>query len=43
MDTTAVSLCMDNQIPLIVFGIDEPDNIVNVVVGKKIGTHIKEA
>lgn len=43
MDTTAASLCMDNKIPLIVFGIDEPDNIVNVVVGKKIGTHIKEA
>lgn len=43
MDTTAASLCMDNKIPLIVFGIDQPDNIVNVVVGKKIGTHIKEA
>ena len=43
MDTTAASLCMDNKIPLIVFGIDEPGNIVNVVVGKKIGTHIKEA
>lgn len=43
MDTTAASLCMDNKIPLIVFGIDNPDNIVNVVVGKTIGTHIKEA
>ena len=43
MDTTAASLCMDNKIPLIVFGIDEPENIVKVVVGEKIGTHIKEA
>ncbi|HLR35754.1 MAG TPA: UMP kinase [Tissierellales bacterium] len=42
IDSTATSLCMDNNIPLIVFGIDEPDNIVNVVLGKKIGTHIKE-
>lgn len=42
MDSTATSLCMDNKIPLIVFGIDEPDNIVNVVLGKKIGTHVKE-
>ncbi len=42
MDATATSLCMDNKIPLIVFGIDEPNNIVNVVVGKKIGTHVKE-
>ena len=42
MDSTATSLCMDNSIPLIVFGIDEPNNIVNVVLGKKIGTHVKE-
>jgi uridylate kinase len=42
MDSTATSLCMDNKIPLIVFGIDEPENILNVVIGKKIGTHVKE-
>lgn len=42
MDSTATSLCMDNNIPLIVFGIDEPKNIVKVVLGKKIGTHVKE-
>ncbi len=35
MDSTATSLCMDNKIPLIVFGIDEPNNIVDVVLGKK--------
>lgn len=42
MDSTATSLCMDNKIPLIVFGIDEPNNIIDVVLGKKIGTHVKE-
>lgn len=42
MDSTATSLCMDNKIPLIVFGIDDPSNIINVVIGKKIGTHVKE-
>lgn len=42
MDSTATSLCMDNNLPIIVFGIDEPGNIVEVVLGKKIGTHIKE-
>ncbi len=42
MDSTATSLCMDNNIPIIVFGIDEPGNIANVVLGKKIGTHVGE-
>ena len=42
MDSTATSLCMDNKIPLIVFGIDDPNNIINVVLGKKLGTHVKE-
>ena len=42
MDSTATSLCMDNKIPLIVFGIDEPDNILKVVLGVKIGTEVKE-
>ncbi|AVM66505.1 MAG: UMP kinase [Fenollaria massiliensis] len=42
MDATATSLCMDNNIPLVVFGIDDPDNIVRVVEGEKIGTIVKE-
>lgn len=41
MDSTATSLCMDNNIPLVVFGIDNPDNILKVVLGEKIGTNIK--
>lgn len=42
MDATATSLCMDNNIPLVVFGIDDPDNIVRVVEGEMIGTIVKE-
>ena len=42
MDATATSLCMDNNIPLVVFGIDDPENIVRVVEGEKIGTIVKE-
>ena len=41
MDSTATSLCRDNHIPLIVFGIDEPENIVKIIKGEKIGTIIK--
>ena len=38
MDSTATSLCMDNDIPIIVFGIDEPGNIVRAALGQSIGT-----
>ena len=41
MDSTAVSLCKDNNIPLIVFAIAEPENMVKIVKGEKIGTIIK--
>lgn len=41
MDSTATSLCKDNNIPLVVFGIDDPENIVRVVKGEKIGTIVK--
>ena len=41
MDSTATSLCKDNQIPLIVFGIDEPENMVKIVKGERIGTVVK--
>ena len=41
MDSTATSLCRDNKIPLIVFGIDQPENIVKIVKGDKIGTIVK--
>ena len=41
MDATASSLCMDNNIPLIVFDITEKGNIKRAVLGEKIGTIVK--
>lgn len=38
MDSTAASLCMDNNIPIIVFGLDKPGNIKKAVLGENIGT-----
>ncbi|MGH4138116.1 UMP kinase [Clostridium sp.] len=38
MDSTATSLCMDNNIPILVFGLDKPENIKKAVLGEKIGT-----
>lgn len=40
MDSTATSLCMDNRIPIIVFGLDKPDNILKVIRGERIGTYV---
>ncbi len=38
MDATAVSLCMDNKLPIIVFNLNREGNIQRVVLGEKIGT-----
>ena len=40
MDSTAITLCMDNHIPIIVFGLDQPENILRAVSGEAIGTLI---
>jgi uridylate kinase len=40
MDTTALSLCMDNRVPLYVFNLDDETNIERVVRGERIGTII---
>ncbi|MEG6615736.1 UMP kinase [Peptococcaceae bacterium 1198_IL3148] len=40
MDATATSLCMDNNIPLIVFNITESGNIKKAILGEKIGTYV---
>ena len=42
MDSTATSLCMDNHIPILVFGLNEPKNILRAIMGEKIGTIIQE-
>ena len=38
MDSTAISLCMDNHIPIVVFNIDKPGNILKAAKGEDIGT-----
>ena len=41
MDSTAITFCMDNQLPIIVFSIDDADNIVKVVSEDNLGTIIE--
>ena len=42
MDYAAISLCMENKIPILVFNLNNPDNILRAVKGEKIGTIVKE-
>ena len=42
MDTTAVSLCMDNNIEIKVFNMTDTDNLIKVVNGEDIGTTISK-
>ncbi len=42
MDSTATSLSMDNKIPVILFALKDPENILRVLKGEKIGTIVKE-
>lgn len=41
MDATAISLCMDNKLPVIVFNLTKKGNVKGVLLGKKIGTIIR--
>ena len=41
MDSTAASMCRDNSIPILVFSVDDPHNIVRAVQGEEIGTIVK--
>ncbi len=40
MDSTAITLCMDNNLPIIVFNLKKHDNIINLMKGRKIGTTV---
>ncbi|MFZ3071961.1 MAG: UMP kinase [Thermodesulfobacteriota bacterium] len=40
MDATAVSLCMDNNLPIVVFSIKERGNVVRILKGERIGTRV---
>ena len=41
MDATAVSLCMDNKLPIVVFNLNKEGNIRRVILGEKIGTVVR--
>jgi uridylate kinase len=40
MDLTAISLCQENNLPIIVFNMDQPDNLLKLVIGKNVGTTV---
>jgi uridylate kinase len=43
MDSTAISLCMDNRLPLVVFNVGERGNLLRVVQGEEVGTLVGES
>ena len=43
MDSTAASMCKDNDIPIVVFNLNDPDNIVRAVQGEMVGTTVNNA
>lgn len=43
MDATAISLCMDNKLPIIVFSIEEPGTFMRLMAGERVGTLVGEA
>jgi uridylate kinase len=43
LDSTAVSLCMENDLPIVVFDLNQPDNITRVAAGEPVGTLISGA
>jgi uridylate kinase len=40
MDSTAISLCMDNKMPIVVFDMNVPGNLKRVVVGERVGSTV---
>ena len=42
MDSTATSLSMDNKIPVLLFALEDPQNIIRAICGEKVGTIVKE-
>jgi len=41
MDATAISLCMDNKLPIVVFNLREPGNMKRAILGEPIGTTVR--
>jgi uridylate kinase len=42
MDTTAISLCMDNRMPIVVYDLRRKGNLRRIVTGEKVGTLVEE-
>ncbi|MCP3979068.1 MAG: UMP kinase [bacterium] len=42
MDSTAISLCMDNKLPIVVFNIKKPGNIRRIICGEEVGSTVSE-
>jgi uridylate kinase len=40
MDSTAITLCMDNKLPIIVFNLRKPGNLRRVIMGEPVGTRV---
>ena len=38
MDATAISLCMDNRLPIVVFSLRPPGNIKRAIIGESVGS-----
>ncbi len=38
MDSTALSMCRDNDVRMVVFGLEEPGNVTRALAGERIGT-----
>jgi uridylate kinase len=43
MDSTAISLCMDNKLPIVVFDMNVPGNLRRVVLGENVGSQVRAA
>jgi uridylate kinase len=43
MDLTAISLCQENNLPLIVFNMDKEDNLLKLVLGENVGTKVSRS
>ena len=43
MDSTALTFCMDNNLPIIVFSLDTPGNLERIVLGEQVGTLVSKA
>ena len=41
MDATAITLCMEHKLPIIVFNLLEKDNLRRIIVGEKVGTIVR--